>query len=286
MRIKQLFWLSTQLGLTFLVVLFVFQRAGDLKVQLEGVFNISHLPTLFISGLVFLVFYIILSFHWLEICRMVSKESTSKNQWLSFFASQPYKYLPTSLFTFSFRAKFAKDLGLSVKDSSAAQLIENLNLIASALVIVITILAFRLSAMVGLVVAVLVVLVFVALQLKQTVFIPKTRYSIETKKLTRTFVIALTAWLIAGLSLAVIGITFGSSLSLSTFIAANSIAFAGGIMAVFAPGGIGVRELIFSYFAVSIDIILIWRLLTLVLDIVVGIIGMGIVRKLKETHPS
>lgn len=247
--------------------------------------SVAHHWNLLIIGVTFLVtYYVIMSIHWKMLCQVID-ETTNQKQWLAYYASQPYKYLPTSLFTFSFRAKYAKALGMGVRKSSTAQLIENFNLIGGALGLTIIMLAFQHGRLLGMTVVLSSFLVIFALWRRNEVRIrfKKTNVNLYLRKWLPTFILAMIGWLAAGAAFYFISRIFPSPPSILLAIAANSAAFALGILAVFAPGGIGVRELVFAYFSVEGSVIALWRLVTLMLDVMLGAVAiLGINRLTKR----
>jgi uncharacterized membrane protein YbhN (UPF0104 family) len=62
-------------------------------------------------------------------------------------------------------------------------------------------------------------------------------------------------------------------------VAASSIATASGMMVIFAPGGIGVREAVFSWFGFVASTIIVWRCITFVVDIVMGVISIAMIAR-------
>lgn len=214
--------------------------------------------------------YFIAAWHWLRICRLVD-ETTAAKQVVSFFASQPYKYLPSSLFTFSYRAKFARELGLSVKQSSLAQLIENFNLIGAALAVTILFYTLSYSFILGLTVLAAGLLLATGL-VRYDVIIPifKTKRKILTRKLVPNFLLIMVSWVIAGAAFLLVNLGLGLSVNPWLMISANAAAYAVSILSVFAPGGIGVRELTLSFFSANNSSIVLWRLVTFVSDLVFG----------------
>jgi uncharacterized membrane protein YbhN (UPF0104 family) len=225
---------------------------------------------LIFAFVLFFTAYLISAWHWLRICRLVD-EATPAKQMIAFFASQPFKYLPSSLFTFSYRAKFAKELGLSLKQSSLAQLIENFNLIGSGLAVTILFYAISYSYLLG--TALLVAGLLVAgVLIKYDVVIPifKTNRKILTRKVVPNFLLVMVSWTIAGLSFLMVNFALGLSVNPWLMISANTAAYVVSILAVFAPGGIGVRELALSFFSANNSAIVLWRLLTFFSDIVLG----------------
>jgi uncharacterized membrane protein YbhN (UPF0104 family) len=189
---------------------------------------------------------------------------------LSFFASQPYKYLPTSIFTFSFRAKYSKELGLGLKDSSLSQLIENLIIISSAIYLSATLFFFKESL--------LAFAIVILIPLFGLVFLPNNfnfkfksyERTISKSVLAKSITISVVAWLFSGASLYLLALSYGFSNSVISTMLANGIAYPSGIIAFFAPGGIGVRELVYDWFGVAAGLIILWRILTFVMDFLLG----------------
>lgn len=235
-----------------------------------------------LACVLFIIFYIILGWHWFSVCRVVQGD-VSKKQILVFFASQPYKYLPTSLFTFSFRAKFAADAGLRLKPSSKAQLQENANILLSGAVLGSVALVLQQNMWFLLLVFLAGVGVYSLLPKKLNISLRRVSFSASKYMLTINFMIAFVGWVIAGFSFYFAGKAFDSDISLLTAIAANSFAYVAGILAVFAPGGVGVRELFYGAFSVANPLIIGWRLLTFFADLALGVVAQIILRKQRST---
>lgn len=225
---------------------------------------------LILSFLCFLAFYSILSIHWLLICRLVQRD-TSNTQVGSFFASQPYKYLPTSLFTFSFRAKFAKQLGMPLRSSTYAQLLENLNIIGGGLLVgaVFYLLDenyLYAAAFLGVIVS---SLVFLRRQ-KVVLTIPKIHKALPLYSMVVPLVVVCLAWVAGGISFILVNYSLGISPNIWMALAANALGYALSILAVFAPGGIGVREFVLVSLGIQNSAVVMWRILTFVADLLVG----------------
>lgn len=258
-----------QILLTIALVVFIIFKAGDFFQQVDWQVITDNWLIIIISGLIFLCGYIFLAWHWLVVCRLVDSKTNSK-QWLAFFASQPYKYLPTSIFTFSSRANFAYKFGMSLKHSSEAQVIENINLIGSALVIGGILLLISTYFWLGLAAVLLAILFCIAVWYKRSIKVPILQLTIDLRDWLKTLSVVSLGWLIIGLGFFVIvsGLEGRSVPFLA--IAASNLATGLGILAFFAPGGIGIRELVFHYLSFASGTILIWRLTTFTVDIVVG----------------
>jgi uncharacterized membrane protein YbhN (UPF0104 family) len=229
-----------------------------------------------LSGFVFLLFYVLLSFHWY---RLSSLFAGKKNlQYLSFFASQPYKYLPTSLFTLSFRAKYAKDLGMDIKKSSLAQLIENLNMLSTGILVgaVFYLLSEKQFLILGLLFAVIVSVWFFTpkklnLNIKSKVVSIDKNYEFVNLSLTSL------AWIVSGFSFLILAKGLNVDIGIYEALSANALAYTLGILAFFAPGGIGVREWVFSLYSISNVAIVGWRIMTFCADMLLGFIAIGVI---------
>ncbi len=259
-----------QLLLTVALVVFIAAKAGDFLDQVDWQVITSNQPTIIVAGLIFVGGYIVLAWHWLVVCRIIDPAVNPK-QWLAFFASQPYKYLPTSFFTFSSRANFAYKFGMSLKHSSEAQLIENLNLIGSALVIGVILLLLNTFIWLGIFTIIIVGLVCAFIWNQQSLKIPKTKIILDLRKWLKSLIVASLGWLIIGLGFFVMVVGLEGRFEPLLSIAASNLATGLGILAVFAPGGIGIRELVFHYLSFASGTILIWRLTTFIVDIAIGI---------------
>ncbi len=273
-----------QAVLTVAVVAVLLMKAHDLRSQIVFSPTIPHVALVVLSGALFGLFYMIMSYHWLTAVR-IFKPSTGKRVALSFFASQPYKYLPTSLFSFSFRSKFAKDQGLALPDSAKAQLVENGSMIASgflsaglALVLIYNYLLGTavVAAVAGVLYAIFMSSYTISLRLR------KSHFSRRLSKLVPLVGLAVAGWCTAGLALWTLSLTVSGSVGVLQSVTANSLAFSASILAVFAPGGVGVREVIYAYFGVALTVIVMWRLLTLMLDIVFGFLAAFMIARRKR----
>ncbi len=259
-----------QLLLTILLVVFIVAKAGDFLDQVDWQVIVSSWPFVLIAGAIFVCGYIVMAKHWLAVCRIVDPKASS-NQTLAFFASQPYKYLPTSLFTFSSRATFASKLGLGLKQSTEAQIIENINLIGSSLLSGIILLLFIYDFLIGTAATVIIAAACLAIWHKKSIKIPLIKYNLDLRDWLKSLSIAAFGWLIIGFGFFVITSGIEGRFEPILAIAASDLATGLGILAVFAPGGIGVRELVFHYLSFASSTILIWRLTTFVVDIAIGI---------------
>jgi uncharacterized membrane protein YbhN (UPF0104 family) len=237
--------------------------------------SINYLLLIF-SGFLFLLFYVILSFHWY---RLTSLFIGKKNQqFLSFFASQPYKYLPTSLFTLSFRAKYAKDLGMDIKKSSLAQVVENLNMLSTG--IFVGIVFYLMSGKQFLILGLLflaIISVWLFTPNKLNLNIKSKAINIDKNYEFVNLTLTSLAWIVSGFSFLVLANGLNLDLGVYEALSANAIAYTLGIFAFFAPGGIGVREWVFSLYNISNVAIVGWRIMTFFADMILGFIAIGII---------
>jgi len=258
--------------LTVSVVVLLVVKAHSLRSQVLFTSSPGNIVLVSISALLFVLFYLVMSYHWLIAVR-IFKPDTNRRLLLSFYASQPYKYLPTSLFTFSFRSKFAKDQGLAVGDSAKAQLIENGNMIASGLLSAGLALVWIYNWLLGLITICLVAGVLYGVYKSSrelSITLGRNHFKLQPKKVVPLVVLAVIGWSVAGVALWVLSLATTGSVGVLQSIGANSLAFSASILAVFAPGGVGVREVIYAHFGIALTVIVMWRLLTLGLDILLG----------------
>ena len=259
-----------QIALTIALIVFIFLKAGEFFEKVDWNVIANNWPSIIIAGVFFALGYVFMAHHWAFVCRIITPK-TGKKQWLAFFASQPYKYLPTSIFTFSSRATFAKRLGMNFRQSTEAQVLENINLIGTAIIIGFWFLLLQFNFLYALAVIALVRLVGLAIWTKDTITVPKLKVAIDLKKWLISLTIVSAGWLVMGIGFFILVFGLENRVDPVLSIASNSLATGFGITAVFAPGGIGVRELIFSYLSFASGTILIWRLTTFTVDILVGI---------------
>lgn len=240
----------------------------------------------FLSLSLFAVFYLLLSLHWLKLCQLVDREANN-TQLLAFFASQPYKYFPTSLFTFSSRAKFARQCGVSLKKSSIAQALENMNIIIAGFITGITALLAERNPLAAVALIFALIITYYLMPSRRTICIRKRELDLRKDFLIQTTLLTILAWVAAGLSLIFLVYAIGyEGLPLLTIIAANSLAYILGILAFFAPGGIGVRELVLVFYGLQAPVIIMWRILTFIFDIVTGLAAALILHFLIKVSPK
>ncbi len=269
--------------LTLLLLVFAYRYFSALVDQIHSTDFIVNWMYVVASGALFLGFYGLLSLHWLYACRLVM-QNVPRDQWLAFFASQPYKYLPTSLFTFSFRGVYAKKLGMSFRKSSLAQLLENLSLMVSSCFVATVFFSARVQPLLA-VPACIVAAGVVWLVLQKGASGLKFRgreFNVPSIQLVRLVALSTVSWLLAGGAFILLTYALGLQINILGLVLANTLAFALGILAVFAPGGIGIRELVYDFFGVAAGAIVAWRILTFVLDCLVGLVSIIAIRYRKS----
>lgn len=97
-----------QITLTLSLVIFIALKAQVFLENVEWSRIPGVWPNIILAAIFFAMGFCVLSHHWLLVAREIVPGITSRQR-LAFFASQPYKYLPTSFFTLSFRALYAKN---------------------------------------------------------------------------------------------------------------------------------------------------------------------------------
>lgn len=236
--------------------------------------------SILIAAILFTIGYSMLAQHWLLVAREIIPKITS-SQRLAFFASQPYKYLPTSLFTLSFRAKYAGKLGMGLKDSSKAQIIENINMVGTALILAGVLLLFFWNSLIG-VIAIAGLGFFAAILWKNhhiTIRVFKTGIKLHMRCWLKAVGWCLMAWTVVGCGLYVLAASLEPNINIFKSIAASSLAIGSGMLVIIAPGGIGVREAIFASFGFIASTIIIWRCITFVVDIIIGVLSIYVIER-------
>lgn len=259
-----------------LFLYYVIRRFKDFTVNPVEFLTFAGLP-LAGSILAFCIFYLLLSIAWVKVFALYTSE-TRLTLVSSFFASQLFKYLPTSIFSFSSRVGFSKGLGFSAKDGIRAVFLENAFIVTSSVMIFLLfgkqyLLSFLLLASIGLAFVIykkynerLLTIRYLA------AFLP--RKDISLREYLTLWLLYLGAWLSAGIALLFLATAMGfQNLDSVNYIAFQALSYTLSILAVFSPGGIGVREFVLLMSTVPEKVILYWRLLTFGLDIILGTIG-------------
>lgn len=224
--------------------------------------------------------YMFFSVNWVYAAR-IFKSNAGLSQGLVFIASQPYKYLPTSLFVFSSRAIYAKKLGLTLKQGSLAQIIENMSIFASNLILFAIFYIAIYNVAIAFCMSVLVMILLWKLSYKEKILLKFKNKSLEVGgRQVVVMLLATTAgWLFNGAAFILLNISLRIDINIAELLAANTIAFSLGILAFFAPGGLGVREMVYKFFLVSNVAIIYWRILVFAVDMLLGAAAIVLIRK-------
>lgn len=280
MNKKRLFQIL-QVALTILLIGFIAFKFEDFFSRVDWSLVVEKWPFVVFSSFVFTLGYWLMAQHWQRVCEVVDG-SAQKRQWLAFFASQPYKYLPTSIFTFSFRAVYAGKLGMSFKRSSEAQVIENINLIGTSIFIGLFLLSLLFSWIFAVLLGAAGSLLLVLLWKLRFFNIPKLHIRINLREWLKTLPLVVGGWIFMGCGFYIVSSVIDNVFSPISAVAANSLATGVGILAIFAPGGIGVRELVFSLFFYTSTSIIIWRLVTFLVDIAIGVVAIWAIARSRK----
>jgi uncharacterized membrane protein YbhN (UPF0104 family) len=272
MKLNKSLFKYINIALTVALIIFSYFYISSLldKADFSSV-NINILYAL-LSIILFATSYVFFALNWLISAR-IFRPNITKYQILVFFASQPYKYLPTSLFIFSSRAVFSKKLGLPIKQSSSAQLVENIILFTANISVFLIFYSFTVNNYLSLGLIFIIVVVFLLIKNKNTIQIKfkKNKFTINSIELGQAYLVSVTGWLITGLAFIAINKSLGLNIDFTNLMAANTIAFFLSMIAFFAPGGIGVREYVYKSFGVSTLAIIYWRIIVFFVDFLVGI---------------
>lgn len=222
-----------------------------------------------VAAAIFFLSYFVFAFHWLRVGKTIDADA-SGHQLLAFFASQPYKYLPTSLFIFSFRAKYAAQAGMSIKKSSLSQMVENSNRIVAGVLVGILFYSLEKGTWLFLILFIFLGLIYILTPKFINLKFKKRQKKFKKSELVFNLFLASVAWMVMGVAFWLVGVSIGSETQILVFIAANALANVIGTLAFFAPGGIGIRELVFILFHISNPVIVAWRLVTFVGDMIFG----------------
>ncbi len=228
---------------------------------------------LLLSVLWFLASYLCLSVSWLIIVKLYTEEqSKPASTALTFGASQVFKYLPSNLFTFSARIYFTNKLNIPVAKILKALVFEAGIMILSSFAVF----AWYSESwlLVGLVIPGFAV-VFAPKYLSKLPFAGKV-FSYKLNMQTAKYIInaifaSVLAWICGGIAYSFFAMSLGEFHNLNDLIAQNSLSYTASILAIFAPGGLGVKELVLSYSDVGDSVIIFWRIITLLIDVFVSV---------------
>jgi len=263
---------------TLLILLLFYIRNKFNKIDINFSNFLSYNSTyLLLSILSFIFFYTFLAIGWVLILQKYTK--VRSNTFFSiFFLSQMFKYLPTSIFSFSSRIYFLKKKGVNNSSSISTIIIENLFILYSSFYIFLLFngyLWWSLLALLGIILPYIIYIRFSSV-LKKNKYIKHILpvYNISTYEYLQIWLLYLSSWAFAGLALVFLSKSmYISIIDIANYIAFQSISYTASIIAIFSPGGIGVREFILLFSKVPETVILNWRIITFTLDILFSIIA-------------
>ncbi len=218
---------------------------------------------------VYFIFYLAFALHW-AYALFMSDQTFSRAQLLSFFASQPYKYLPSSAFSMSARSIYAKKLGSKIINTAKAQVRENLSLALSGGLLI---LAVKVNVVLAIVAALILGLA--------TFGLARLKHHQKLLRYLPLIGLSATAWLISAFAFWLIVRGVGVSVDYSQALYLNTITFLASIAAVFVPAGIGVREAILFSQNLGVVPVLTWRICTILVDVISGVVAIFIIHKKK-----
>jgi hypothetical protein len=267
------------LVLTGLLLIFAYNYISDLVQQADSEDFTVHWLFLSLSAILFITSYGFFSLNWLFSARIM-QSAASNRQALVFFASQPYKYLPTSLFIFSSRAIYGKRLGLTLRQASISQVFENLSLFMANFVLFAALYVANVNIIYGLLTTFATTIALVVLHNRQIIHLKLggREFTIVTSHIVRLYLMSTLGWLFCGLAFVALNAALGLSINFLNILAANTIAFSLSMLVIFAPGGIGIREVVYGFFTVSAAAIIYWRILVFIIDILLGMVAIAIIK--------
>lgn len=162
---------------------------------------------------------------------------------------------------------------MTIKESSIAQMFENASMLIGNFGLFAVLYATRFGYGLSLLVAIggAIILMFIFKLGTLHLRVKSRNLRIHADKLVIMFCVAAAGWLTVGLSFIMLNLALGMNVNFLDFLAANTLAFSLSLLAFFAPGGIGVRELVYTYFGVSGPSIVFWRIFTFVMDFILGL---------------
>lgn len=245
-------------------------------------------PELFILSIIlFFLFYLVLSIAWVQTLKIFNKKSISYKNTLSFWASQIFKYLPTSLFVISFRIYYAKRQGNDTKSAIKATLLENLILIYTSFSMYL--LFSNLIILYALSIGLYLLLVYLVIHnqgVKQLVKnIKPLRFVADLNQKSFKYLVSILifqsiGWIVSGLALYFFAYSVGEeAINSLDVIASQAASYGASILAVFAPGGLGIKEYFLSFSGIEVNTILNWRFITIFFDLIFSIIAIIIISR-------
>lgn len=221
----------------------------------------------------YVIFYLVFAVHWAYALSIIENKKIHFGQILAFFSSQPYKYFPTSIFSFSARSVYSRKAGAeSLVATAKAQLVEYGSIFASGL-IVIALAKAGVSA-ITLIASGLVACTYL---LYEKLYVNRKRGRVY--KYLILVLISTIGWLIAGISFYFVVQGVGDVVSYKQSLFINTAAYLASIAAIFVPAGIGIREAILFSQNVGFVGTLSWRICSIVIDIVSGIVAIISINK-------
>jgi glycosyltransferase 2 family protein len=275
MKVRKKLSQILSLIVTILLLVFAFNYISDIAQQADFESLSLNWFALIVALSLFALSYCFFAVNWLASARLLQRDAHTR-QALVFFASQPYKYLPSSLFIFSSRALYGKKMGLTIKQASVAQVFENTSLFTANFVLFGVLYLAKLNLVYGITAIGILTIVVTYLATRQSIEfqLKGKRLTVDPSKLANMFMVAFIGWLVFGLAFVSLHWALGLQIEWLNVMAANTIAFSLGMLAIIAPGGIGVREVVYSYFMISSAAIIYWRILVFIVDMLVGGIAM------------
>jgi uncharacterized membrane protein YbhN (UPF0104 family) len=167
---------------------------------------------------------------------------------------------------------------MDIKKSSLAQVVENLNMLSTG--ILVGAVFYFLSEKQYLILGLLFTTIIAA-----WLFTPnKLNMNFKSKVINidknyefLNLVLTSLAWIVSGFSFLILAKGLNLDIGIYEALSANALAYTLGIFAFFAPGGIGVREWVFSLYSISNVAIVGWRIMTFFADMFLGFIAIGII---------
>jgi len=253
---------------------------------------------LFVAVIGQVVFWITSCFAWLQ---SLSNFTGCRFSFISGFIQSNIvtigKYLPGKIWGLVSRGIDLKQRGVNKKETILVSYVDQLLLLHAGVIVGVISIALSKSfvlAVIALFVGILSVLLIpkshdllarVMMKFIKNLDIKKLKTILTVKKYSILIAYYIAVWLAAGLIFASIYFVFFDfdSRLLLPLIAANAIGIVAGFIAVFAPGGLGVREaasagILIDYIPLeeAVFLVLIYRLWTVLTDITGGIFAFGL----------
>lgn len=264
------------------VLIFAYKNIEWGKLSLWSL-NINYLY-LFSAIAIYVLSMVLFSLGWLQIVKLYNK-SINTPVHLSYLGAQLFKYLPSSLFLFSAQLMLNKKMQVGYKKSFAAFAIQYCFVFWSAAVLTLLFTGMWFGLFL---VGCVFVLFMIILANRRKYKLPALADKLinftdgHQSRLLLIAVLHLAAWSFGGLALHFTTLGLNSDINIVNSIAAQPLSASISILAVFAPGGIGVREYVLSSSGLSVNTIVVWRIITTIADVSVGTIALLLVRKTRN----